>query len=139
MAKRFFGISLIVIALGIAILPQYTTCQHFGNSLALANGKTTPMKCNWTAQAEIAVAAPLAVVGVMVMASRRETVRNLSVMGVVLGVFAVLLPTSLIGTCSSQMPCNLIMKPSLIGMGSIVAVGSLVSTAVNLKSREKDL
>ncbi len=137
--KMFLGMSLIVFALGIAILPQYTTCQSQGRSLALANGSTVPMKCNWTAQGEIAVAAPLVAVGVMALASRRrESFRNLSVMGLILGVLAMLLPTTLIGVCSSQMPCNLIMKPGLLAMGSLVSAVSVVGLVTSLRGGRAD-
>jgi hypothetical protein len=56
--NKFLGITLIVIALAIAIIPAFTDCQSQGRSLALANGGTTAMKCHWTAQAEIASGVP---------------------------------------------------------------------------------
>ena len=135
--RMVFGVGLLVFALAIGLLPHYNTCQYQGKTLTLQNGKTTPMKCNWTAQSEIAIAAPLGMVGIVALASRkRRTLAGASAVGMVLGGMAVLLPTYLIGVCSSQMPCNLIMKPSLIGMGSVVAAGSLLSMVISLRGKE---
>jgi hypothetical protein len=50
--RRWLGIALVVIALGIAIIPQFTTCESQGKIITLANGNTIPMKCTWTARAE---------------------------------------------------------------------------------------
>ncbi len=69
---RWFGIALIALALGIGIVPHFTDCLSQGQLLTLANGKTQPMKCHWSAQAEIAVAAPLGIVGVLMIPSRRK-------------------------------------------------------------------
>ena len=41
---------IIVLALVIGIVPQFTDCQSHGRAIALANGTTVPMKCHWTAR-----------------------------------------------------------------------------------------
>lgn len=121
---------LIILALVIGIAPQFTDCAAQGRApLELKNGKTVPMKCAWTAQAEIVVALPLGLTGVLLFTSKRkETRRALAVLGIALGVFAVLLPTYLIGVCMSpDMLCNSLMKPLLIFSGTVAAVVSLVA------------
>lgn len=124
--KNLIGIALIVFALAVAIIPQVSTCEYNGKFMTLASGMTAPMKCSWSAKAEIAAGVPLLAVGVMMITSRRkESLKNLSVMGAILGAFVMAIPTSLIGVCSSQMPCNLIMKPSLIGLGALATAASL--------------
>lgn len=124
--KNLIGIAIIVFALAIAIVPQQTTCESNGKFLTLANGNTLPMKCSWSAKAEIAAGVPLLAVGVMMITSRRkESLKNLSIMGAILGAFVMAIPTNLIGVCSSQMPCNLIMKPSLVGLGAVATAASL--------------
>ncbi len=139
---KFLGVMLIVLALGIGILPQYTACQHFGKAITLANGKTVPMKCNWTAQAEIAVAVPIGIVGAAsIFSKRKEGKRNLAIMGIILGAAAIALPTNLIGTCSagsmgSTPLCYSVMKPSLIGMGALVSAGSLVGLVFSFRQKE---
>ena len=121
------GVTLVVLALAIAIVPHYTDCLSQGSLLTLANGNTQPMKCHWTAQAEIAVGVPLVAVGAMLSFSRRKGMATgLSVMGVILGAMALALPYSLIGTCMAPTHiCNTAMKPALTVLGSLVIIGSL--------------
>jgi hypothetical protein len=47
--------------------------------------------------------------------------------GALLGVFAILLPTSLIGVCASdEMLCNILMKPTLVFSGVAVVTAGLL-------------
>jgi hypothetical protein len=91
------------------------------------------MKCHWTAQSEIAVAGPMLVVGgLMGFSKRRDTLRALSILGIVLGVFAILIPTYLVGVCASfEMLCNSLMKPILIFGGLVVSVASLIGLGLS--------
>lgn len=128
---KVFAVILIVLGIAAAVVPQFYDCQSQGRYLTLANGKQTSMKCHWTARAEIALGVPIAAVGAMLAFNRRrESVRALTSLGISLGVFVILLPTVLIGVCaSSEMTCNMIMKPALISMGGLVIVASLVTLA----------
>jgi hypothetical protein len=121
---KIVGAILILLALVIAIVPIFTDCQSQGRALELANGKTIPMKCHWTGRAEVAVAIPLAGVGILLVFSRRkETQRALAVVGALLGLSATLLPAWLIGVCSNdEMVCNMIMDPVLILAGVLIIV-----------------
>lgn len=125
--NRVFGIALVGLALAIAIVPHFTDCYSQGHLLTLANGNTQPMKCHWTAQAEIAVGIPLVGVGAMLSFSRRKGITSgLSAMGVILGAMAIALPYSLIGTCVAPTHiCNTAMKPALTALGSAGILGSL--------------
>jgi hypothetical protein len=129
---KWFGIALVVLALGIGIVPHYTDCLSQGKQLTLANGSMQPMKCHWSAQGEIAVAAPILAVGVMLTTTKRKgAATGLSVMGVVLGAVAIAIPAKLIGTCSMPMHiCNTTMKPALTALGSVTILGSLGSVLV---------
>jgi predicted cobalt transporter CbtA len=110
---RIAGFAIIILAAVIGIVPQLTDCFHEG----------VAGTCHWTAQAALASAVPLAVLGAMCgFGKSRSTRRSLSVIGVIVAVFVILLPTYLIGVCSSDaMRCNIIMKPTLIMAGLIVA------------------
>jgi uncharacterized membrane protein len=129
---------IVVLALVIGILPQFTDCQSQGRALALQNGKTVPMKCHWTAIAEIAMAVPLAGVGaVTAVSKRKESRRILAGLGIVLGIFVILLPTALIGVCASaDMLCNSVMKPTLILSGILIVAISLVSLIMSERQKE---
>jgi hypothetical protein len=119
--------SLIVLALLIGVIPQFTDCQSQGKAIQLPNGKTLPMKCHWTARAEIAVAVPLLLSGILLISCRhRESRRNAALMTIVSGLLGILLPTVLIGVCAKpDMPCYALMKPTLVLAGSlVVALGA---------------
>jgi hypothetical protein len=123
------GILMIVLALVIAIVPIFTDCLANGRALTTADGRTVPMKCHWTAIAEIGLAVPLAFVGVFNFTSkRRETFRTLNLIGLAIGALVIAFPTFLIGVCANPaMPCNLIEKPTLILSGILVMGASLVA------------
>jgi hypothetical protein len=126
---KVIGTILIILALVAAVVPQFTDCQSQGKVLTLANGKTVSMKCHWTAEASTATAVPLALMGGLVIFSKRkETLRALSILGLAFGAFLILLPTALIGVCASpEMICNAVMKPTLILSGILTMV---LSTAI---------
>ena len=134
---KFFGIALMVFAIAIAVIPQFSTCEYNGKSIQTASGTTVPMKCKWTAQAELGLAIPIVGVGALMTASRRkESKRNLAIAGGILGIIAIMVPTQLIGVCSSGMPCNLVMKPSLIALGSMVTAFSAVGVVMAQRKKE---
>jgi hypothetical protein len=134
---KIFGIAITLLALAIIITPQYENCEAHGQHLTLANGSTTPMRCFWSARAEIAVGVPIFTFGVMMLfVNRKETFRVLGVAGVVLGIFVLLIPTSLIGVCKSMMVCHTVMKPSLVVFGSLVIVTSLTGLLLTFRKRE---
>lgn len=123
---KALAISIILLAVAVAVVPQFTDCASQGKAVTLASGKEIPMKCHWAARSEIATGVPLVVVGsLMALGRRRETVRNLSVLGVVLGVFVILLPTSIIGVCTTPtMLCRTVMQPALLALGGLTVAAS---------------
>ena len=133
--NKTMGILMIVLALAIAIVPIFTDCLANGRSLTTADGRSVPMKCHWTALAEIGLAVPLLLIGVFNLTSKRkETFSTLNVIGLALGALVVLFPTVLIGVCANAaMPCNLIEKPLLILSGILVMGASLVALASTRK------
>ena len=122
----FLGITLVVFALAIAVVPNFTDCASQGHFMTVGMMQV-PMACHWAGRAEIAVGAPLVSVGAMMSFTRHKTgYLTLSILGVILGAAAILLPTSIIGTCPSPtMMCNTVMKPTLTILGSLTIVGSL--------------
>ena len=138
--NKFFGIALIVLALGIGIIPHYTDCLSQGKTITLANGNTQPMKCHWSAQAEIGAAIPLGVIGaLMIPAKKKENFRTLSILGIVAGVVVMAIPFKLIGVCA--MPthvCVTTMKPALLSLGGIVTAASMVGVVLSFRKKQDD-
>jgi hypothetical protein len=136
---KVVGGLLIALALLVAIVPMFTDCQSQGRSLTLANGREIPMKCHWTGLAELALAAPLLVVGALMTTSRRtESLRNMNVITAVVGILVILLPATLIGVCANpDMRCNAVMKPSLILAGALVLALGLVGVLRALRRKDE--
>ena len=116
---KYLSIPIFALALVIGILPQFTECAGL---IKLANGMMTPMRCHWTAIAELGMSIPLAAVaGLVFFGKRKETRMSLSIMGAILGVFVVLFPTTLIGVCANNMmACRNLMLPALVISGALV-------------------
>ena len=133
MQLRIFGAVIVILAILLALIPAFNNCYQDGKVLTLENGKTAPMKCLWTARAAIAVAIPLALVGVLLALSRsKETRRGLHVMGIALGGIVMLLPTTLIGVCTTMTAsCNQVTRPSLLAIGATVIGLNLVALVVS--------
>jgi hypothetical protein len=125
---KVLSVIIIVLAILISVLPQLTDCQSQGRQLTLSNGQTVPMKCHWTAVAELVLGIPLAILGIELFLSRyKETRMALGILGATLGLLIILIPTTLIGVCMmSEMLCNSVMKPALILAGSLVIACSLI-------------
>ena len=137
---KVLGIGLVVLALVAGILPMFTDCQSQGKAIELANGKTIPMKCHWTAQSEIAMAVPLFGLGiVMGVVKRKESRRIIAGIGALLGIFVILLPTALVGVCASaDMLCNSVMKPTLILSGILIIAISIATLVMSERRPEQN-
>jgi hypothetical protein len=136
---RVLAILIVILAIVIGVVPIFFNCQYDGKALTLADGRQVPMKCYWTARAALAVAAPLLAVGFLMAFSRRaETWRALGILGTILGVMVILLPTLLIGVCQhAGASCSLVMRPTLILAGILVIASSLVSVAASARRVEQ--
>ena len=136
--KRALGVSLVVMALVIGVAPLFTDCLSQGLTLKLANGNVAPMKCHWTAIAEIGVAIPLALVGLFTAGSRRKEISaSLATLGFAMGALAVAFPTALIGVCA--MPthlCNMVMRPTLVMSGIIAMAASAGLVVMALRAQQ---
>jgi predicted membrane channel-forming protein YqfA (hemolysin III family) len=158
---KVLAILIVLTGLVIAIAPQYTNCEAQGGTMptavatapletlshatTFASVQTTvattivpKMKCLWSARGALAVGAALAVAGALLFfARRKETRRALGIVSALLGASAILLPTTLIGTCGSAAAvCNTTMKPIMLVAGGLAVAASLVLVVVNELGRE---
>lgn len=136
--NRLFGIALIVLAIAIAVIPTFTDCQSQGKSLVTSVGKEIPMKCHWTGIAEIGVAAPMVVMGIMTTTNRRKyNLMSMGILGVALGSLAIAFPAGLIGVCQTPtMICHTVMKPALMTLGTLAVVSSFGTIVISRKAKE---
>jgi hypothetical protein len=134
---KLSALILALLAVAVAVVPFFFNCQHDGKMIALASGTQIPMKCYWTAQAELALSIPLlGVAGMLAFSRRRESRRVLAVLGAILGGLVILLPTRLIGVCSHpDASCSLVMKPAMILTGALLMGVNLLSLAVPERGR----
>ena len=140
---RVAAVLVMVMALVIGVAPQFTHCKT-GSTMggagstasasagatagpsAVATTRPEPMRCYWSARAAIGIALPLFAAGVLCFFSRcKETRRALAVLVSVLGIVTILVPTVLIGVCStSSAECNTTMRPIMMAAGGLtVAIG----------------
>ena len=134
---KIMGILLIVVALVVAIVPNFTDCYSQGKQIELPNGKLLPMKCHWTAKAEIGAGILLFATGLtLIFIRRKETAIVLSILGILIGAVIIVLPAGLIGVCTTPtMICATVMKPILMIGGALAIIASLVAliTAARMK------
>lgn len=136
---KIIAVVIIVSGLVTIFVPSFYTCQAHGKAIQLPGGKSIPMKCLWTARAEIGMGVLLLAVGIFLFISRTlESRRVLSVLVLILGIFVLLLPTTLIGICiNPDMPCVVLMKPILLLIGVVTGALGIVATAWNFTNKSK--
>lgn len=136
---KIVAIVLIISGLVTIFVPSFYTCEAHGRAIQLHGGKSIPMKCLWTARAEIGMGVLLLAVGIFLFISRTlESRRFLSVLVLILGIFVLLLPTTLIGVCMNpDMPCVAIMRPTLLLIGIVTVALGIVATVWNFTRKSK--
>ena len=136
---KIIAVVLIVSGLVTIFVPSFYTCQAHGHAIQLPGGKSIPMKCLWTARAEIGMGVLLLAVGIFLFISRTlESRRFLSFLVLILGIFILLLPTTIIGICiNPDMPCVVLMKPILLLIGVVTVALGIVATAWNFTRKSK--
>jgi hypothetical protein len=75
--------------------------------------------------------------GMMIASRRRENLRSMGILGIVLGGLAIAFPYGLIGVCATPtMICHSVMKPALTILGSLAMVVSLGVLVLSLKTKD---
>ncbi len=115
-----FGIVIAVIGVLIILTPIiFPVCEGL---LELVNGKKVPMRCFWTARAEMLIGALVLIAGIFVAFAKTEEARKrLNNQIIFLGLATILTPLFIIPTCMNpDMSCNIGTKPALIILGVVV-------------------
>lgn len=130
---KILGAILIIVGFVTILIPSYYTCAAEGKAIQLPGGKTIPMKCLWTARAEMGMGAMVLLVGFLLIISRNlESRKFLSLCAFGLGILIILFPTTLVGVCANpEMPCISIMKPVLFLTGFITGASGIIGTLWN--------
>jgi hypothetical protein len=132
------GVLTAITGLLIVVTPNWLlpVCQGM---LELANGKQVPMRCFWTARAEMIIGGLVLVTGLMVAFFKSpEARRRLNHQVALLGAVTILTPIFIIPTCANpDMACNVGTKPALILLGGItLALGLYGSRSSRLEPQQ---
>jgi hypothetical protein len=121
--RRILGVLIFLIAVGAVLVSAVTKC------------KATDMPCDYSFKAEIAVAIPLAVSGIVISIFKsKEITAGAAIVGIFLGISMILIPYTLIGVCGSpMMKCTSLMKPSLFVFGILAIALHSGTVYVSLK------
>jgi uncharacterized membrane protein YczE len=115
--------AIILIVLGILLVVSPWTiapvCEVNGMYAQLANGKTLPMPCGWTARAEVGMGVLTILAGLLLTFSQSaETKRMIGLFSIALGVLTILFPLYITKMSAlADHPCNLLTKPVLVILG----------------------
>jgi hypothetical protein len=123
------GILFIILGGLIAIGPQtiFPVCEvHMAGPASMSIPAGTVMKCHWAARAELGVGFLIGLIGVFLIIFQSRQIRlGLSLALILNGILALLIPTALIGVCSSaHMTCRSLTLPALIIISSVIIVAS---------------
>ncbi|OJU16248.1 MAG: hypothetical protein BGN88_00100 [Clostridiales bacterium 43-6] len=119
--RLFSGILFGVLGLLIAIGPQ--TVFH------VCPVGDIPMKCHWTARAEIGLGVLIAISGILLLLFSKAQVRmGLSISLFFQGVLAFLVPNVLIGVCGGiHMDCHKLTQPVLTILSALIIIASAIN------------
>jgi|WetSurMetagenome_2_1015567.scaffolds.fasta_scaffold150346_2 hypothetical protein len=120
---------LVILGILIAITSWYIfpVCEMEGKFVETKAGKLLPMKCGYTARAEVGIGALVVLAGVALMAfPSRDGRRALGTMVVGLGAVTALMVTTLIGMCAvADHVCRIGTEPALILLGVVTLIVGL--------------
>lgn len=128
MKKRlFFGSMILLLGALIALLP-HTIFPVCSGTIETAAGSTVPMKCHWTAQAELGVGGLIAFGGLLLLLlPSLQAKKAVALMTAASAVLAAAIPTVLIGVCKMEtMGCRMLTLPALLVLSGFVAVACLI-------------
>jgi hypothetical protein len=125
----YFAVAFVLLGIFLAVAPWTVApvCEVNGLYAQLANGKSIPMPCGWTARAEIGLGALLVLAGVLLaLVKEKESGMVLGITGAGIGVLAILYPTVITKMCAlADHPCRTMTEPTLVITGIVIIIVSL--------------
>ena len=99
------------------------------------------MKCFWTGRAEVGVGSLIIAIGILMLFCQKIFLRmGLSMAIACISLFALAIPTVLIGVCDNQMMrCNMGAKPALVLLSLLLFIVALVNTFYLNKAARKSI
>jgi hypothetical protein len=118
--KKINSSGLVTALAGLLIIGTPLILPVCQGLLELTNGRTVPMRCFWTARAEMLLGSLILLIGLMIALEASPLARRrLNHTIVLLGLGVVLTPLILIPTCANpDMACNVGTKPAWLLLGS---------------------
>jgi hypothetical protein len=94
--------------------------------------------CHWTAQAELGVGIVIIILGVLLLVLKAEgTKLGLLIAISVNGIYALAIPTVLIGVCeSTHMRCHSLTKPALVITSIILLLICVIRIFIDVKNKD---
>ena len=121
------GLGLLIILTPV-LLP---VCQGL---LELANGNKVPMRCHWTAQAEMILGGLILIAGLIQHFMTKYDTHSLNLQMAFMGLAVFFIPLFLIPTCTNpDMACNVGTKPALLILGGITFLTGIYNGLSNRK------
>ncbi len=142
MKKLDIVLSVVIMILGLLIIlvPQFIlpVCE---GTLVTDAGKEVPMKCHWTAQAEILTGLMILAAGVLSLVVKKDGGRMASgIFAALGGLCALLLVTSVIGVCMNPaMSCVMGTKPAIIILSAFtMLLGAIMALRAGRNTKQND-
>ena len=128
--KRLSTSNIVITVLGLLIIITPIVLPVCEGLLELVNGKQVPMRCHWTARAEMIFGALIVVVGLMIAFLKKPGERQrLYHQVALLGLVTILTPLFILPTCMNpDMSCNVGTKPALVILGGLVLIAGLLGS-----------
>ena len=139
MSRVVTGLVLILAGGLIAVVPQFIlpVCE---SAVATASGGSVPMKCFWTARAELGTGALIVFGGLLLCVCKDAGTRfGAAAVTAAAALLAVAFPTVLIGVCGSEtMACRMGTLPALVLLGAFAFLVSLLACRSSARAAKKE-